>query len=128
MSTCENRPEPCGSAQKSQFAVVPLWVHRRIVAIHSRSLAYALYIELAGQYAGSVQGAAELADIQQIADNMQASKNSVERALTALVDCGAVLIRGSQYWLPQEDPAAFTEALAGFRRGPHSTNESAVTE
>lgn len=108
--------------RKSQFAVVPMWVHRRIVATRTRTMALSVYVELVGQYAGSTRDAEGLRvwpEIQQIADSMEVPKRNIERALAVLIDCGVVLkkrtVRRNQYWLPQEDPDAFAKTLADFQ-------------
>lgn len=111
-----------GSVRKAQFAVVPMWAHRRIIATRTRTMALAVYVELVGQYAGSTRDAEGLRvwpEVQQIADSMGVPKSSVERALKVLIDCGVVLkkrtVRRNQYWLPQEDPDAFVRTLAAFQ-------------
>lgn len=110
------------SVRKAQFAIVPMWAHRKVIATRTRTMALAVYVELIGQYAGSTRDAEGLRvwpEIQQIADSMGVPKSSVERALKVLIDCGVVLkkrtMRRNQYWLPQEDPDQFAQTLADFQ-------------
>jgi hypothetical protein len=123
------------TVRKAQFAVVPMWVHRRIITTRTRTMALAVYVELVGQYAGSERDADGLRvwpEVQQIADGMGVPKRNIVRALDVLIDCGVVLkkrtMRRNQYWLPQEDPEAFTKTLADFQGPVPDAPQSAASD